>query len=379
MNWSAYYTIEIMIIGIDARTLTLSFHDGTRHYAEQLLLALSQIDHNNEYVLFTGERTKFISQKNFREVSVPFHMPILKRQALLTWAVNNEHVDVFHYLDPFGFYFLHHPKIICTIHDLNLNAVYDGTHRLKPLIDKAYSSLLMESVLRKTRVFLADTEFTRGELREHVAPYHQWNKMIVIPLACHEDFKGTSSRFINKPNHFMCMGDFSPRKNIPRVIESYSLLPRYIQNVYRLTIVISTAGPKRDFIREAKAHSVLSYVDIIENPSRHDLVRLYSEALVFLYPSLYEGFGIPILEAMSCGCPVITSNRGAMKETSGDAAILIHPESVREMVDAMVQCCDMSRRQILIRKGKRRADQFSWESTAVQTLRAYTYLYNMPS
>jgi glycosyltransferase involved in cell wall biosynthesis len=103
-----------------------------------------------------------------------------------------------------------------------------------------------------------------------------------------------------------------------------------------------------------------------------DIVRLYSHADLFVFPSLYEGFGMPVVEAMACGAPVVTSNRSSLPEVAGDAALLVNPESDEELAEAMARILrDASLRESLRRKGFERAKQFTWERAARQTLEVY--------
>ena len=115
----------------------------------------------------------------------------------------------------------------------------------------------------------------------------------------------------------------------------------------------------------------------MENVTQERLIKLYNEASCFLYPSLYEGFGIPILEAFACGCPVITSNYGAMKETAGDAALLVDPKDPKKIMSSMKRITESNKlRNKLIVRGIKRVKEFSWKKTAGETLKAYEKLYN---
>jgi glycosyltransferase involved in cell wall biosynthesis len=106
-----------------------------------------------------------------------------------------------------------------------------------------------------------------------------------------------------------------------------------------------------------------------------DIVRLYSHADLFVFPSLYEGFGMPVIEAMACGAPVVTSDRTALPEVAGDAALLVNPESDEELAETMVRILrDASLRESLRAKGFERARQFTWERAARQTLAVYKEL-----
>ena len=172
------------------------------------------------------------------------------------------------------------------------------------------------------------------------------------------------------------MGDFAPRKNISRVFEAYSKLPNKMKNEYRLKVVASTDSAAKDFSEKIESLSISNRVDVLLNVSVEKLVLLYRQAAGFLFPSLYEGFGLPILEAMACECPVITSNYGAMKEVAKDAGLLVNPRNIPEISKAMIKIVDDRRfSESLKRRGLKRAEQFSWKETATKTLKVYAKTY----
>ncbi len=161
--------------------------------------------------------------------------------------------------------------------------------------------------------------------------------------------------------YFLHVSQYQPAKNVDRIIEAYARLPR---NKPQLVAVVSGYS---------KRESLPSGVKLIRTPvSQKELVSLYQKATAFVFPSLHEGFGMPILEAMACGCPVITSNVTACPEIAGDAALLVNPRSVDEIAEAMKLLLeDEHLRQELREKGLARAQQFTWRKSAEKHLEVF--------
>jgi glycosyltransferase involved in cell wall biosynthesis len=172
------------------------------------------------------------------------------------------------------------------------------------------------------------------------------------------------------------VGSFEPRKNIGTLVRAYMNLPETVKNQYSLVL----AGGKGwlntdiDVLIESQDSARIRRIGYVDE---QDLAALYSAASVFVYPSYYEGFGLPILEAMSCGAPVITSNTSSMPEVGGVAALYFDPSDVQQLSALLLEltgnenlCKELSR------KGLERAGQFSWDKTAGATLKIYEDLYS---
>jgi glycosyltransferase involved in cell wall biosynthesis len=174
------------------------------------------------------------------------------------------------------------------------------------------------------------------------------------------------------------MGDYSPRKNIPRVIKAYKKLEDKLKDKFKLVIVISTKKPIAEYSQLTKILNLDNNVEFELSPDRDKLIKLYNSSIVFVFPSLYEGFGIPILEAFACGCPVITSNYGATKEAAGNSAILVNPMSVEQITKAIIKVAQNNNiRSKLSNNGLVRAKKFSWEKSAHETLKIYQKVFQM--
>jgi glycosyltransferase involved in cell wall biosynthesis len=166
---------------------------------------------------------------------------------------------------------------------------------------------------------------------------------------------------------FLFVGTTNPRKNLPRTVSAYRAYRQRSQEPHELIVV----GPDRDIFADENVPDTpgakkLGYV------SEGTLGWLYRNATALVFPSLYEGFGFPIVEAMSVGTPVVTSNRGVMTEVSGTGAVLVDPEDVTAIADGMERAIE--EHVVLGKKGKQQAAEFDWKETGAQTIEVYRKL-----
>jgi len=219
--------------------------------------------------------------------------------------------------------------------------------------------------------FITISEFVRQEIIEtlHIAP----EKVTAIPLGVENSFQkmpeSIVSQYLKKrqlPNRYiLTVGTHEPRKNIATLI-------RALANTREDHVLISIGWPgwlNTEFHQEVRRLKMEDRVICLGHVPDDELVLLYSGASLMVYPSLYEGFGLPILEAMACGCPVICSSTSSMPEVAGDAAILVSPEdeiALAEAIDKAME--DKILSQELIKSGYSRASEFSWNKTAQSTI-----------
>jgi glycosyltransferase involved in cell wall biosynthesis len=189
-------------------------------------------------------------------------------------------------------------------------------------------------------------------------------------LAAVRERYGIGSRFI------LYFGGFDLRKNVPRVIEAYARLPEHLRREYQLVVAgryHNLGHPlfpdPRETVRRLGLEGNVVFTGQIRE---QDKAPLFSAATVFAFPSLYEGFGIPVLEAMACGTPVLTSNLSALPEVAGDAGLLVDPYDTDAIAQGLVDLLDhQERREELARRGLERARRFTWQQVAEQTVRVY--------
>jgi glycosyltransferase involved in cell wall biosynthesis len=164
------------------------------------------------------------------------------------------------------------------------------------------------------------------------------------------------------------------RKNTIRALEAFNIFNNMTEFKYQL--VITSIGKKEmattNIAEKIKELNLEKYIIITEYAPEEDMILLYNTAFIFLFPSIWEGFGLQVLEAFSCGLPVVTSNNTSLSEVAGDAAMLIDPFSVEDIVRGLVEVeKSEAKRKTLVEKGLKRAGEFSWKTTAQETLKIY--------
>jgi glycosyltransferase involved in cell wall biosynthesis len=186
--------------------------------------------------------------------------------------------------------------------------------------------------------------------------------------------EASSEYDFSKP-YLLFVSTLEPRKNINNLIRAFNLLKRKYKIEHQLVLIGQKGWNYEPIFREIERSAWRSQIHHLDYLSDEMVAVFYSKADAFVYPSHYEGFGLPVLEAMTLGAPVITSNTSSLPEVAGDAALLIDPDDPTSLADAILKVIgDSQFRSELIQKGKERAKLFSWERTAQETLKAYKSL-----
>ena len=176
--------------------------------------------------------------------------------------------------------------------------------------------------------------------------------------------------------YFLFVGNIDPRKNLRRLVTAYGKFVEKHKQRERLILIgkkTSQADSELSIIEQLGLQNKVTYLGYVP---RCDLLALYANARIFVFPSLFEGFGFPVLEAMACGVPVITSNISSLPEVTGDAAYYVTPDSVTSITRALEEVSSNSRlRNVMIKKGLKRAGQFRWERTASRTMDCYDMIH----
>lgn len=356
-----------MKIGIDISAIV--YETGVSWYTRNLVKALVEIDKTDEFVLFGGslrranELRSYTLEVRGNNMIKTFPMPptvadyIWNRLHILPieWLVGK--LDVFHSSDwaqpPSRAY------KVTTIHDLAPLRFPKISH---PKIVSAHRARL-GWVKKEVDKIIAVSEFTKREIMKLLGIEEE--KIAIIYEAPDPDLKRVNKDgILNIKRKHKINGDYllvvgaDPRKNIPAAIQAFKQVKKRMTGL-NLVIV------GRPWEKVPKTPGVI----ILGHVKRQDLVALYSGARALVYTSLYEGFGLPILEAMQVGCPVVTSNISSMPEVAGDAAVLVDPRVPEEIAKGIEKV--LSDRKMWIKKGEKRASEFSWEKTAKQTLKIY--------
>ena len=273
-------------------------------------------------------------------------------------------------------------KLVVTVHDL-IGMLFPNQMGMPSAI---YWGKWLPSMAKKADIIIADSFQTKMDLVTKLRIAEK--KIRVIYLSGHEEFKsGISTSQISEvrqnlgitERYFLFVGSLEPRKNLERVLEAFSRLSKESSqnNDYQFVIVGSKAFAHGKYFQDMLKKLLLDSNRIIATDyiDQESLNSLYCGALGLIFPSLYEGFGMPILEAMGAGCPVLTSNLTSTPEVAGDASLLVNPYEVGEILDGMRALgANDGVRSKLRQNGYEQIKKFSWEKTARQTIDIYKEL-----
>ena len=363
-----------MRIGIDARLVYYS-RAGITQYILRLIQGLAESNRENEFIILQSRKDKriIVDKPNFKRVSLwtPSHHRF--EQYALRVEISGLDLDVLHspdFIPPFH----RHCKSVITIHDL---AFLLYPHFLTKESARYYGQI--DQAVKWTDHIIAVSESTKQDtIRLLGAPEHKITVIyesanpIYRPVNDQEALEQTKRKHHIAGDFILFVSTIEPRKNLPTLLKAY----RQLLDSYKAKVKLAVVG-RRGWLSE----EVFTLVDklkltndilFLDRVPVEDLLHLYNAAQLLVQPSFYEGFGLPPLEAMACGTPVVVSNVSSLPEVVGDAGLLVDPEDVSELTVAIWRVLtDEALRADLIAKGFKRAQCFSWEKTALQTLELY--------
>lgn len=399
-----------MLIGIDGSRAFIKDKTGTENYSYQLLKTLAKIDTEHDYLIYIrpGQNPGKNWPKNFKFQLINFQF--LWTQAGLAIRTFLDPIDLL-FVPAHTLPLIRKPllKTVITVHDLGAEYL-PGSHQLKQFL---YLKLMTHYQLKSASKVIAVSNATKADLMKKAGLSSE--KIEVVYEGVEEGFgeKGVEKNDAQRDllNHyrlqsgryFLFVGTIQPRKNLKRLIiaftkflsqadkdSEHSVLgsmyhasrekkhnTKYtIHNTEFKLVLVGQKGWKSGGIYNLPEKLGLSdKVKFIGRVSDRELIILYKNATALSYPSLFEGFGLPILEAFAAGCPVITSNISSMPEIAGDAALLVDPYNEQEITEAMVKFVTDDRfRDTLIQKGYNRVRYFSWEKAARKTVEIFNKL-----
>jgi len=354
---------------------------GIGRYTRGLVSALADIDQENQYILFcAGEppsRKEWPPNFVLRQSAIPSRWLTIGwhrlRLPLPAEALTGD-CDLYHSPD-FVLPPLRTARGVVTVHDLTFL-------RLPGCADpglRAYLNRSVPKAVSAARHVLADSWNTRNDLIDllQVSP----GKVSVVPGAVDATFARvedsgmldhTRARYGLPPWFIISVGTLEPRKNYPRLVSAYALMRRQTALPHHLVIVGRPGWLYKEVHERVRTEGVGEYVHFLGFVPDGDLPALYTLADLMVFPSLYEGFGIPPLEAMACGTPVVSSNNSSLPESVGSAAMTVNAEDGEGIADAMARVLgNSSLRARLIELGKVQAKQFTWTAAVHQLLAAY--------
>jgi glycosyltransferase involved in cell wall biosynthesis len=363
-----------MRIGIDAR-LVYYRQAGISQYTLRLLEQLAEIDPNDEFTVLQSrkDRSKLVHQSNFhpRSIWTPPHHRL--EQLVLPLEIAPLELHVLHspdFIPPFR----RNCRSVITIHDLNF-LLYP--HFLTPESARYYGQI--DQAVRNCDHIIAVSESTKRDIiRLTGAPEH---KITVVYEAAHPIYRplqgvqlrqSIKDKFGIVDDFILFVSTIEPRKNVPTLLMAYKQL---LDN-YHAAVSLALGGEKGWLSDEVFALvdklGLQERVRFLGRVSPEDLLGLYNSAKLLVHPAFYEGFGLPPLEAMACGTPVVVSNTSSLPEVVGDAALLVEPTDVDGLAVAIWRVLsDDTLRKQMVHKGLQRAKRFSWKKAAQETLEIY--------
>jgi len=249
--------------------------------------------------------------------------------------------------------------------------------RMKHRLITLYDAMLMRFAARRANHIITVSEFARRDIIERlgvdparISVVYPGKNIIFRRLDDRRAVEETLKRRWNLPlGYILCLGSPDLRKNIPRVMEAYARLIQSARDIPPLVLVVTAAHMKDRYLRLAAALGIGDRVVYLSGLTHEELVFVYNGACLLAFPSLYETFGNPCIEAMACGTPVLTSNASAIPEVVGDAAEQVTPTDVSSMAERMrALITDTALRDRRIGEGLRRAARYSWSEHARQTI-----------
>ncbi|MBI4743351.1 MAG: glycosyltransferase family 4 protein [Actinobacteria bacterium] len=377
-----------MKIGIDAHVIGKK-KAGAETYSKNLIYELSCLDSENQYQIFlsekgTGFEKNYKNLSNFKFEIIPTENLLLERFISLPLRSFKKRLDLLHTHRIIPFFC--HSKTIVTI--------YDIAHEKHPELFSKIDSIAMKTLIpisaRNADRIITISETSKKDLVDYYNVAEE--KISVIPLAVDlNKYKKIEPEIVSQSikkyqinsKFILYLGAIEPRKNLINLVKAFGELKKHNKIDHKLVI----AGGRRkesksdyfeNLLKNIKELGLTSNVVFLGYIEDNDIPFLYNAADIFIFPSLFEGFGLPPLEAMACGTPVIVSNIPSLMEIVSDGALVIDPADPDDIAQAIFQILsDVNLSKSLSEKGIKQAAKFSWRNTAQKTLEVYQDLFKI--
>ncbi len=368
--------------GIDTRPLFFS-RAGIASYIRNLVSGLYRVAPDNRYVLLCPTRGTSLAPRvevpetAWRALRLPLRNRLFKgvwENLLVPLTVCADRLDLVHF-PRFAVPRIRASRTLVTIHDL---AFYRCPDTLTPRGQRYFAQATAQAVRRADAVIAVSNQ-TRQDLLD-IYP--------ISPDRVHVVYNGVESRFCPgdpasarerirrtygvEGGYILFLGTLEPRKNVVGLLNAYALLRETGAGDLPLVLAGRKGWLYERIFQAVEDLNLASHVHFLNHVPHADLPDLYRAAQVFAYPSFYEGFGIPVVDALACGVPVVTSNTSSLPEVTGDAALLVDPNDPEAIADALRRLIeDRALADALRQRGPRQAARFSWDRAAGETLDIY--------
>lgn len=381
---------KIIHIGFDGSRAFVDGRTGTENYSYQLLKALAKIDKENRYTVYlrSGGSGKWPGNFHFKKIS----WPRLWTQGGLAAQTFKDNLDVLfvpaHTLPIVRKQGL---KTVVTVHDLG-SEYLPSMHQIK---QRLYLSYMQKFQLKSATKIIAVSKATKEDLvkKAGIKPdkitviYEGYDQNLFKPVKDELLVNSLRRYEVELGNYFLFVGTVQPRKNLERLIKAFAkVVARHSTKnrshgreesgltTIELVIVGSKGWLSDEIYNLPKKLGIEDRVKFLGYVPEKDLPVLYSGAQALLFPSLFEGFGLPIIEAQACGCPVLTSNISSMPEVAGEGAVLVNPYSVEDIARGMIKAQGPKFKSQIVEIGFENIKRFSWEKCAKETLKVLEHV-----
>ncbi|MFH2105512.1 MAG: glycosyltransferase family 1 protein [Parcubacteria group bacterium] len=368
-----------MTIGVDASRANRAAKTGTEWYSYNLILELAKIDSRNRYFLYSPDKLSGRMASlpdNFQEKVLKWPPKYLWTMLRLSWEMKRKAPDVL-FVPAHIIPLVSPAKTVTTIMDIG----FVSKPELYPQKELKYHNFGLRQAIKKATKILTISNFTKQEIvkRCGIDPeriqviYLGFDAGIFQPVSDREKISATLKKYKVPTNasYFIYIGRLEEKKNTPGLIKAFAEFKQSNRFEHKL-VLVGSPGHNYEQVQELIGKHKLER-EVIETGwvDEEDLPILLSASLAFVFPSFYEGFGLPLLEAMSCQTPILAARAASIPEVAGGAALLFDPYDVPDIVAAMAKIVgDDELRQDLVQKGVKRVTDFSWQKCARETLAA---------
>ena len=376
-----------MRIGIEAQRIFRKKKHGMDMVALELIRSLQRLDTYNEYFIFIRadeDHEVLTESRNFHIVEIPGGPYPWWEQVLLPRAVKKYKCEILHCTGNTAPLFSPVPLIL-TLHDIifletSLWGIIFGKGSRYQRFGNIYRRWVVPKVINKSRWIVTVSDFENRCIREHFGAMVE-DRVLTVYNGVGDHFwqpphpsvlKAVREKYRLPDRYFFFLGNTHPKKNTKGVLQAYSAYVASQGTGVRLLMVDYDSTALKELLEEIGDPDLFEQIVIRDYVNNADLPAIYVQSELFLYPSLRESFGIPIIEAMAAGTPVISSTTSSMPEISGHAAILVDPFKPEEITRAMIRIGkEPGIREKMIGAGRRQAQQFSWLSAAKKMAHLY--------
>lgn len=369
-----------MKIGIEAQRIFRKKKHGMDMVVLELIRNLQQLDHDNEYFIFVKpdeDNTVIRETPNFHIVEVRAGSYPSWEQFALPRAAEKAGCDILHCTSNTAPVFCRVPLVL-TLHDIiymerSIAGMLTGPSTAYQKFGNIYRKLIVPRIMKKSRKIITVSHFEKNRIADFFGMKND-NRLTAVyngvsthfrPVTDAAALKRVKALYRLPAHYFFFLGNTDPKKNTRGVLQAFAAFRKQHPTDYKLVMLDYDRKELAKLLEEINSPELADHIILTGYVKNTDLPAIYCQSQAFLYPSLRESFGIPMLEAMACGVPVITSNTSSMPEVAGEAALIIDPGKPEEITDAMIRLCnDTSLASALISAGKSRAADFSWKAMA---------------